>query len=174
MHPTRGGSLIEMLAVIALLSSLITITLPQLQHWRSQWQLRSITHQMQSTLHTARQEALLSRAIVTLCVLDAQQQCTSPWEQGPLTVFRDPLNERQLSQNTLLLTQLELPSPVWLSRHPSQMPWLQFSADGTPRGATGGHIRLCPTGTEPEAVRFVIAAGGRSRLALAQGEPCHM
>jgi type IV fimbrial biogenesis protein FimT len=174
MTNARGWSLLEMLVVVALISSTLLITLPELQHWRHQWQLRSVTHQIQSTLHTARQEALLSRTLVTLCVLDAHHQCTSPWGQGPLAVFRDPFNNRQLSSPTQLITMVELPGSMQLSRHPSHMPWLQLSADGTPRGATGGHIRLCSSAHELEAVRFIIAAGGRSRVALNQGEPCLM
>lgn len=174
MQHARGWSLIEMLVTLALMSSLLILTLPQLHHWRSQWQLRSVTHQMNSTLHMARQEALLNRAIVTLCVLDSEQRCTSPWQHGPLVVFRDPDNERQLSANTQLLTQLDLPDSFIISRHPSHMPWLQFSPDGSPRGATGGHIRLCQLTIEPESVRFIIAGGGRSRVATHQGERCQM
>lgn len=168
----QGWSLLEMLTVIALMGSVFIFAWPHLQHWRTQWQLRSISHQIQSTLHSARQEALISGAIVTLCVLDTNSQCASQWHQGPLTVFRDPHNERQLSAHTRVMTQLDLPYPMHLSRHPSMMPWLQFSSNGTPRGATGGHIRLCLDASQPEAVRFIIAAGGRSRLAFNQGELC--
>lgn len=174
MRQQGGWTLLEMLVVVTLVGSLSVLTLPQLQSWRSQWQINQLTHQLQSVLHTARQEALLSRSIVTLCVLDEHQQCTSPWQQGPLAIFRDPLNERQLTGNTTFISHLDIPYPMLISRHPSIMPWLQFSPDGTPRGATGGHIRLCPTAQAAEVVRWIIAAGGRSRIEYDLGEPCTM
>lgn len=169
---TLGWSLLETLAALVLIGSVFILTWPHLQYWREQWQLRSISHQIQSTLHSARQEALISQTLVTLCVLDRNNRCATHWHQGPITVFRDPYNERQLNANTWVVTHINLPKPMHLSRHPNLMPWLQFNSNGTPRGATGGHIRLCSRPNQPESVRFIIAAGGRSRIALNQGEVC--
>ncbi|TGG91081.1 hypothetical protein E4656_16945 [Natronospirillum operosum] len=163
MHRYHGFKLLELTFVLLLLGLLLNLGGQGLVGLVQTTQARATVHQIHTAFRLARQTAVEERQLTTLCVLDADNQCQADW-QGTLTVFLDPDNTRRLTDPAQLVRQFELTAGVRLSTHPSIRAYHQYDLLGQPRGATGGHVRICPGGQLQEAARIIIGPGGRTRV----------
>lgn len=73
--PYGGVTLVETLAVIALLAVVATLTVPSFVAWRVRDQVDARAKALASTLAYARSEALRRGARVTVCRIDAARRC---------------------------------------------------------------------------------------------------
>ena len=86
----KGWSLLEMLAVVAVLSLLLVLAVPSLQKWQHQQRLLAQAQAFMHTLQWVRSQALVLRTRVTVCTSSDGKACTlsGGWQQGWL-VFED-------------------------------------------------------------------------------------
>lgn len=173
-HKQQGFKLMELMLVVSLLALLASLGGQNMRSLISGAQTRSGVNDVHTAFRLARQQAVEQRTIVTLCVLDDNDECGPQWESGPLTVFADPNNQRQVTDQEQIIRTFEWPEGVRVSSHPSHMPWHQYDLMGAPRRATGGHIRICPAGSNQERARIIIAQAGRTRVERFSepGDPC--
>lgn len=153
-----GRSLVELICVLAILSTITTIALPNLQDIRDKNTRTQTVNQMISLLYHARSNAVFSRKIVSLCPGVGRCSDTPRW-QDTLLIFIDQNANGQLDSDDELLHQTNIADDF--SWHWNRTKGhVQFEADGTTR-AMNGTFTLCRKG-RPEH-QLVIALAGRIR-----------
>ncbi len=163
-----GYTLVELIIVIAIVSIIITTTLPGLQAMRDSNARTQTVNQMNSLLQHARSSAVFSRKIVTLCPGTAHCSGSTSW-QGILLIFIDRNANGQLDADDELLHQAAIADNFSWHWNRSKG-HIQFEADGTTR-AMNGTFTLCRNGT-PER-QIVVALAGRARTQPpARGATC--
>ena len=85
-----GYTLIELMAVLAVVSILVTVGLPQMNVFFESNRMISNTNEIVAGLHIARSEAIKQQSRVTMCQSADQANCTNSgkWEDG-FIVFVD-------------------------------------------------------------------------------------
>jgi type IV fimbrial biogenesis protein FimT len=91
MKKLFGYTLIELMAVLAVVSILVTVGLPLMNVFFESNRMISNTNDLVAGLHIARSEAIKQQMRVTLCQSDDSASCTGTgqWEDGWI-VFQDP------------------------------------------------------------------------------------
>ncbi|HZZ13028.1 MAG TPA: GspH/FimT family pseudopilin [Paraburkholderia sp.] len=74
-EPCRGFTLVETLAVVALIAVIAVMTTPSFVAWHVRDQVDARAHALVSTLAFARSEALRRGSRVTVCRIDAARHC---------------------------------------------------------------------------------------------------
>ncbi|MEQ6886212.1 GspH/FimT family pseudopilin [Salicola sp. Rm-C-2C1-2] len=162
-----GVTLLELIIVIAVLAIATTTVVPGMQKLFENTARRSQMQSMVGLFHLARTEAVSQGTIVTICPLDASNQCTGDW-QRPVHVFADPDNQRALTSNQAVFRVKEPPeSGNWHVRVGNRG-YFQYRPNGMARG-TLGNLTWCPeSGDETNAGQLIINMGGRLRYAQDQ------
>jgi len=90
MKKSLGYTLIELMAVLAVASILVSVALPLMSVFFEGNRMISNTNEVVAGLHIARSEAIKQQSRVTMCQSDDQATCTNTgkWEDGFL-VFLD-------------------------------------------------------------------------------------
>jgi len=90
MKKSLGYTLIELMAVLALASILVSVALPLMSVFFESNRMISNTNEVVAGLHIARSEAIKQQSRVTMCQSDDQASCTATgrWEDG-FIVFLD-------------------------------------------------------------------------------------
>lgn len=153
-----GRTLLELMSVLAILSILLTMALPNMRSLMEGNQRTQTVNQMISLLHHSRSQAVYTRGVVTLC--PGSEQCSaSRYWQGNLLLFLDRNGNGQLDHEDHLLHQAEIADE--LSWHWNRNNgYIQFEADGSTR-ALNGTLTLCRQGVPQHQI--VIALAGRVR-----------
>jgi prepilin-type N-terminal cleavage/methylation domain-containing protein len=116
----------------------------------------------------ARSVAVTSNVTTTLCPLDAELKCISDWD-GPISVFKDPNNDRRITPATeLVQTHHRASIGILTASHsgPAERRYFQYNPDGSARG-TIGNIVWCPDSAEASrAIQLRMNFGGRITWAL--------
>ena len=88
-HP--GYTLIELMAILAVITILLTVGLPLMNVFFQGNRMVSNTNDIVAGLHVARSEAIRQQMRVTMCQSSNQAACTggNQWENG-FIVFQDP------------------------------------------------------------------------------------
>ena len=91
MNKLHGYTLIELMAVLAVVSILVTVGLPLMNVFFEGNRMVSNTNDLVAGLHIARSEAIKQQMRVTLCQSNDAASCTGSgqWEDGWI-VFQDP------------------------------------------------------------------------------------
>ncbi len=160
----RGVTLLELIIVITVLAIAAATVLPGLQGLFENTARRTDMRAMISLFNLARTEAVSQGTIVTICPLDADDECTGNW-QRPIHVFADPGNQRALADTAQLLRVQEPPdSGSWTVRVGNRG-YFQYRPNGTVHG-TLGNLTWCPeSGNRKNAGQLIINMGGRLRFA---------
>ena len=77
LRPCRGFTLVETLAVVALVAIIAVMATPSFVAWHLRDQVDARAKALASTLAYARSEALRRGARVTVCRIDAARRCAS-------------------------------------------------------------------------------------------------
>jgi type IV fimbrial biogenesis protein FimT len=173
----KGWSLLETLAVVAVLSLLLLLAVPSLQVWPREQRLQAQAKEFMHTLQWARSQALVLRKRVTVCTSADGQTCarTGGWQQGWL-VFEDAnanaavdAGERILQRAGPGLSGLTGVGNSLVSRYVS------YQAEGRGQTLSGafqaGTIRWCASGVQTHWL-VVLNALGQARLDQEQQATC--
>ena len=165
-----GGTLLELLLVLAVSIILLGIGIPGLTAFTSSSRLVSATNELVSSLHLARSEAIKRNSRVVLCTSATGTSCAASggWQQGWL-VFHDPNNNAVLDANeTVILARpffpgrLKLDGNQWIARY------ISYTPSGATRMISGvlqvGTLTVCSVSAAwGTARKIIISSTGRPR-----------
>ena len=93
MKKIRGFTLIELLVVIAIISIVMAIGVPALTPFLQKGRITTVTNELVSALHVARNEAIRSNGVACVCSSDNANaevpacNAAGSWEKGWITFF---------------------------------------------------------------------------------------
>ncbi|MEW6445752.1 MAG: GspH/FimT family pseudopilin [Pseudomonadota bacterium] len=155
----RGLTLIELLAGLALLATVLGLAIPALRDSLQRNRLDSATRQMQAHLALARSQAIHTGRTVTMA------HTGSGWSQG-WVVFHDPNRNARPDQDETIITRHPAQSGLSIEGNGSMARYVAFSAQGSPTQVNGaflaGTFLLCTEGGARRAL--VMNKSGRVRL----------
>lgn len=167
LNASRGVTLIELVIVLTVAAVIAGFTLAGLGSLFPAAQSRSHANDMHRLFALARQQAIMDGALVTLCPLDSDGECSKDWGR-PLTVFTDPDNDRALGPGERKLRELPASKQGRWRVRPSHKRYFQFDGLGMAHG-TLGNLTWCPRSGEARyAVHLIMNMGGRLRTAQDQ------
>lgn len=161
---SRGFSLLELMIVVAITALLATIALPSFTSFLNAQERNSALYGLMGIFAFARQHAVTSGAIVTVCPLDASRKCGRNWNDE-IHVFLDPYNTRRLSTNETLLRTITPSGTGNITVRSLNRSYFQFRPTGLTHSDLG-NITWCPrSGNAALAGQVIISIGGRARTA---------
>lgn len=161
-----GFSLLELLVTIAIFSLLAAIALPSFTHSLSEHKTKRKTKDLLTLLHLARSEAITEGALMTVCPLNEANKCIKDWNNSPVSLFMDPENKKQLSDQAHLIRMLPATKQVKLTIAPVHKSYFQFDSLGASHGSMG-NLSVCNTGDVLYSARqIVINLSGRPRMSV--------
>lgn len=163
MKRSKGHTLAEVSACVAICAITACITLPQLTPMLEKGKQAEAVNLMVGALHYARGAAVLGRARVSLCSGQLSCNSTKRWA-GDLLIFSDPNKSGQLENPEFPLKHIQIPPDYsWHWSNYRSATYLQYESDGTTR-ALNGTLTLCHEGLPVRQV--VINSAGRIRTQL--------
>ena len=165
----KGFTLLELLMVLAILSLLLTVSIPSLRQTLERHRGNAILRQLASSIAFARNSAIKSGLWVTLCPSQEGLQCDQPgdWLDGYI-VFLDPERNRRMEKDDQLLLRVsqDIPDGSLSWRAFQNKPYLQFTPLGLIAGQSGS-FTWCPADHNPAlAGQLIINNVGRLRQAI--------
>lgn len=173
----KGWSLLETLAVVAVLSLLLVLAVPSLQRWQYEQKLLSQAQEFMHTLQWARSQALVLRTRVTVCTSADGQSCTRSggWQQGWL-VFEDGNANASVDAGERILQRVGArPAGLVGSGNSLVSRYVSYQSEGRGQTLSGafqaGTIRWCWSGIQTHRL-VVLNALGQARLDQEQQDTC--
>lgn len=163
MTKQHGYSLFELMMTLAVSVIVLNIAISGIAPILDNARTRASVSSLDAGFRLARQTAAEQAQIVTLCALNPDQTCGASWDH-PISIFLDPDNERELISPNRLLRIIEPRPQVSYIARPTNRPHFQYDALGEIRGATGGHVNICPGNETLAHARIVIGPSGRTRI----------
>lgn len=168
-----GFTLVELLVVLLIIAILGSIALPNFSAWHARLESRRVSNDLLGLVNLARYEATRSRQLVTVCPLDINGRCSTNWNQ-PISVFRDPTNQRRLTDPTQKIHEYRPPQSGTLTIASLTRRSLQFRPNGMTYGDLG-NLTWCPNSADARlGSHLVLNRGGRMRQSqqrLSDGTP---
>ena len=169
-HET-GLTVLELLCVLAILASLVTLGWPGMQRqWQAQ-KLREVSSALHDSLQLVRTQAMLRQQRVTLCASRDGVQCAAsgPWSLGWL-VFEDANADHQRqSDEALIQVQSSWPAAIRIIGNTPVARYADAQADGVLGPA--GTWWVCHTGLG-QGWKLVLSVRGRLRREAAGAGEC--
>jgi len=159
-----GWTLIELLAVLAVMISLFAIGVPKMTHMIKLNRGAAAMNWLVSSLHYARFSAIDKHKMVTLCPSSDGLQCSGNWHDGTI-LFTDRNADRVMNQTDMLLQKFTYPYPGTTIKFRSfrNRQYLQFTKDGWTNFQNGNWV-YCSEDKDPQYARqIVINIQGRVR-----------
>ena len=164
IHRNSGFTLLELLICITLLATILVASSNSIGKLVDRQRSHSEIKELMRAFHFAKTAAINNAQIVTICPLDAHSQCTADWN-GPISIFRDPDNQKMLSNDDRLLHVYQGSGQGHFQPAPSTRRYFQFSSLGTARG-TMGNITWCARDDQAFLrQQLIVSRSGRLRLA---------
>lgn len=160
-----GFSLIELLVTIAIVTAIALIAMPSYHDFIHQTQMKSEVNKWLLGLNVARQTAITSNAIITLCPSDNGQYCGKDWHKGAI-IFTDQNKDHNRTDDELLVqTIAPIKSSFTLTWRAFQnRNYIQFKQNGF-TWDQNGTLRLCSKQTSLKFNRaLIVTRAGRIRL----------
>ncbi len=156
-----GFSLIEALVVFSIIALLSAIAIPNLSQIVTHSQIAATELKLRRSISAARNAALSSGEITTLCGGE-HTSCEGSWERGYL-LFVDNNNDGVLDAEEELLERSRVPESISIDwRASGRAPYLKFSPSGMARQF--GRFHIChQKETVTESRGLVINRQGRVR-----------
>lgn len=176
---TRGLTLVELLAVLAIAAVLAGVGVPSMARILQSVQLSTASNAFMSSLRLARSEARKRGSRVAMCKSPDGLACVEAggWEQGWL-VFHDPNGNGVLEPGETLIQRTDaLGGDLVFRGNRLVAGTITYVALGGTRGVAGGlqagTLTLCRRSGEPAPGRqIIISTGGRPRLQPVNMESC--
>lgn len=170
-RPCAGTSLVEILAVLAVLSILLAGAVTGLQEVGRGMRLSAAAYRLLAELNLARSEAIKRNARVVLCKSADGESCAAGggWEQGWI-VFHDANNNALRETGETLIRRGEgVPGALRIAGNETVARYVSFSPFGGTRLTSGafqaGTITLCRQSVDAaEGRQLIINAVGRPRI----------
>ncbi len=174
-----GATLLELIVVLAVSATLLTIAVPGLSALFHSSRLASATNALIVSLHVARSEAIKRRQRVILCPSPGGDACAGSggWHQGWM-VFHDANNNAQRDAGeSVLLAHPALPGGMRVTSKGSTASYISYTPAGGTQQIGGafqaGTLTLCHVSASPDSARqVVIYRTGRPRTAKTSVETC--
>ncbi len=161
---SRGFTLVELLIIITILVIVSSQVLPSLGNLVDEAHKKSAVNDLIGAINLARSIAVTESMTVTLCPINGAGQCTKDWT-NPVTVFKDPLKARKVTDNASVIRQLQTVSGGTWHGKTANRRYFSFNATGFAKHAIGS-ILWCPNDKDTtKATQIIINMGGRARLA---------
>lgn len=180
LRSVHGGfSLVEMLAVLVIVSLLLGAGAPSLMAWLDSIKLTAASNDFLSHLYLARGEAIKRQSRVVLCKSTDGVLCadTGGWEQGWI-IFHDANNNGRREINEKLVQHEQaLSSSLKLTGNQNVAKYVSFTPSGGTRlvggGFQAGTLTVCKHSAEKgEARQIILNAVGRPRVQKATVTSC--
>ncbi|OUS30395.1 hypothetical protein A9Q98_05230 [Thalassotalea sp. 42_200_T64] len=160
-----GFSLVELLVTVAIMTSLLSIGMPSYQALIQRHYMKTEVNKWLLALNLARQTAITSGNIVTLCPSSNGISCGKKWTDGAI-LFIDK-NRDHVKDNNELMLQV-----VAAVQHRQLLTWrafqnrkyIQFQQNGF-TWSQNGTFRICANQTSLKYNRaLIVTRSGRIRL----------
>jgi len=164
LQKARGFSLIELMVVLVITAVLINAALPSFNTLISTQERSVALNDLVGAFALARQHAVMNAVIVTVCPLDASNNCGRDWN-GNIHAFLDPENTRKRMPTQVLLRTIAPGGRGRLIVRSLRRSFFQFKPTGLIHSDLG-NITWCPYSADPSlAGQIIISRGGRLRIA---------
>jgi type IV fimbrial biogenesis protein FimT len=162
-----GFTLLELMASLATLGILATISVPNLSAMLQDKAAEALINDLARTMSMARASAVFQGQMVTMCRSRDGTGCNSQWHEGIL-VFLDRDADRQVDADDVVLHMTpaaKLPGTLILRSFPARQ-YLQFTPAGVINNQTG-NFTWCPADKNPQrAQQLIFNITGRVRFAV--------
>lgn len=166
-----GVSLLEVMVVVAIVTSLGAMAVPAFSRWIDEWKVTVLANTLLADLQLARSEAIRRGSPVVVCSASAGGcGTTGLWEQGWL-VFVDANNNAKIDEGEDLLRHSAITSAkhLMLRGNGPVRSYVSYHPLGQTRLVNGafqaGTLTLCPAWYGATRARsIVINSGGRPRV----------
>ena len=170
----QGFTIVELMAVLAILSALLLIAAPSFVDTVKNSRLRSETYAMRATLANARSEALARRAPVIVCKSSDLLNCNTdddPWATAHIA-FVDQNNDGVVDTDELFLAREHNDYITVTFRTFTGSPddRVRFSSRGDSLGSSGT-FTLCDDRGAAEARAVILNNAGDVRFASDTDDP---
>lgn len=160
----QGFSLLELMIVVAIATILLNIALPSLTTFVNNYERKSALYGLVGMFALARQHAVMTGSMVTVCPLNTNGSCGKDWT-GDIHAFLDPYNKRTLSSTEALLRTVSPSDGGRFIVRSLNRSFFQFRPTGLVHSDLG-NITWCPqSGDASLAGQIIISRGGRVRIA---------
>jgi type IV fimbrial biogenesis protein FimT len=162
MKKLTGFSLISLLIGLAVLSILTTTVIPNLQLFLIKLRVNNEISELNRLLLLARNKAITSGQIVTVCPLSASSNCSTNWQQV-VTVFIDVNANKYFDVNTdILIKQKQAISTGDLLVYGKGRNAVKYDSTGKLDGwGSNGTFRYCPKNHQDLSKGIRVAVSGR-------------
>jgi type IV fimbrial biogenesis protein FimT len=174
-----GVTLVETLAVLAVLAILMSLAVPSMSALIDSVKISSASSNLLSDLHLARSEAIKRNSRVVLCKSADGVTCASTggWEQGWI-VFHDANNNSlRESSETVIRREMPLSSSLRLTGNQNVVRYVSFASSGATKliggGFQAGTLTVCRQSLgSAEARQIILNAVGRPRVQKSAVDSC--
>tara|TARA_B100001540_G_C15673825_1_gene581436 strand:- start:335 stop:928 length:594 start_codon:yes stop_codon:yes gene_type:complete len=171
-----GLTLIELMAVLAIMTALLTMGIPLFQATVKNNRLQAETLALRAILTNARTEALARRMPVTVCESADGESCATDaatWSTGYIA-FADQDNDRVVddSEDVFLVRSVDAPGITLAFDGSGSDSHLRFSPRGDSLNFSGTFI-LCDNRGDREARGLLLANSGAVTVATDRDSPAN-
>ena len=166
----RAYSLLELLTTLSLLALLLGLVSPSLAALLQQNRQTDSINQMHANLNFAREKAISSSSVISLCAGSSTCNDTQIWE-GNILIFQDSNRNGQLDQGDTLLRVATMDARHrWIWTNFRQKKHMAFKSNGT-TDSLNGTFTLCESTQAAHSI--VINITGRAKLEIpANSDKC--
>jgi type IV fimbrial biogenesis protein FimT len=167
-----GYTLVELLAVILIISVVSAIAFPNFQSMTNGNRLTSGTNEMVATLQMARMEAIRRNTRVVVCSSTDGASCSGAGDWARHIAFVDTDRDGAVDTGEVIVRDTTVPGPAVVNASAAvSNNRISFRPDGVARAGTSatilnGRLGVCIVTTKPPLNARVIAVSG-SRISVA-------
>lgn len=174
-----GISLVEILAVLVMLTTVAAIAMPAFSSVGRSARLTSAVNEMVASLNLARSEAIKRNQRVVVCKSANATTCTTTggWEQGWI-VFQDMDNDAVHDDNeTIVAVRQPMPPQLRLTGNSHVSRYISYAPTGATKLVSGafqaGTLIVCNrSATRADARQIIISSTGRVRVSRTKLASC--
>jgi len=158
----RGMTLIELVMALAVVAIVVSLASPSLGSLVNRNRIVAASNELVASINLARQNAVMQRAITSLCPSTDGQRCTGAnrWDEGWI-VFRDPDNNRQPESQSDVLRVFS--SLEGLHSDSAGRTRIRYFPTGFATG-TNLTIKLCDPQYPDQSRAVIVSNSGRARV----------
>jgi len=158
-----GYSLLELLITISISSILLTAAIPSFGHMKAKSNAKTISSTLTRMLAKARSYAIFHSAIVTICGVDEQYECSNR-QFEKILVFVDENENRTLDEEEKVIQEAVLKYQGQLNlRAALGRRYFQFTHSGSSKQA--GSFIYCDPDYSSASRRITVSMTGRAYIA---------